>query len=100
MLVSKQDIKNFLPQKDPIVMVDCILENDATSIKTSFTPGIDNIFASNGCFSESGLVENMAQSAAAKAGYVAKLNHQEPAVVLQFPSLQSQSAWMTDSWFR
>lgn len=68
MLVTKDHIKEYIPQGDPIVMIDGILKADFDSIVSVFTPQASNIFCSNGYFTESGLIENMAQTAAAKAG--------------------------------
>jgi predicted hotdog family 3-hydroxylacyl-ACP dehydratase len=57
-----------IPQKPPMVMVDRIVGiADKTTI-TSFVIRPDNIFCENGCFREPGMIENMAQSAAAGAG--------------------------------
>jgi len=80
MIVDKKDIGNFLPQKDPIVMVDTIIENGEDSVITGFTPLIDNIFSEKGVFTEPGLVENMAQSAAAKSGLESKNEGLKPMV--------------------
>ncbi len=57
-----------IPQKPPMVMVDRIVEQfDKTTI-TAFLIREDNIFVENGEFREAGLMENMAQSAAASVG--------------------------------
>jgi len=69
MLADKNEIKKLLPQKDPFVMVDCLYECDEKYIRTGFTPLHSNIFSEGGIFSEPGLIENMAQSAAAGTGY-------------------------------
>jgi 3-hydroxyacyl-[acyl-carrier-protein] dehydratase len=69
MLADKTDIIDLIPQKDPFVMVDCIYECDEKYVRTGFTPGEGNIFSVDGFFTEPGLIENMAQSAAAGTGY-------------------------------
>ena len=57
-----------IPQKPPMVMVDRVVElSDKTTI-TAFLIREDNIFVENGEFREAGLMENMAQSAAASVG--------------------------------
>ncbi|MCX6285756.1 MAG: 3-hydroxyacyl-ACP dehydratase [Bacteroidetes bacterium] len=54
-----------LPQKPPMVMVDRIVEViDKTTI-TAFLVKDDNIFCEDGLLREPGLIENIAQSAAA-----------------------------------
>ncbi|MEI6681986.1 MAG: 3-hydroxyacyl-ACP dehydratase [Bacteroidota bacterium] len=57
-----------IPQKPPMVMVDRLVELTETSIVTSFMIREDNLFCENGKFREPGLVENMAQTAAAGTG--------------------------------
>jgi 3-hydroxyacyl-[acyl-carrier-protein] dehydratase len=69
MLADKDEIKKLLPQKDPFVMVDCLYECDEKYIRTGFSPSSSNIFSESGIFTEAGLIENMAQSAAAGTGY-------------------------------
>lgn len=80
MIVTKEDIINYLPQKAPIVMVDTVLSSDFDSIVTGFTPSEDNIFSEKGFFTEPGLIENMAQSAAAKSGLESKKEGNMPMV--------------------
>jgi predicted hotdog family 3-hydroxylacyl-ACP dehydratase len=75
MLVDKTEINNFLPQKEPFVMVDCIYECDEKYTKTGFKPSDENIFSENGFFTEPGLIENMAQSAAAGTGYYYRMQN-------------------------
>jgi len=50
-------------------MVDSLFECDEKYVRTGFTPGAGNIFSEGGYFTEPGLIENMAQSAAAGTGY-------------------------------
>jgi 3-hydroxyacyl-[acyl-carrier-protein] dehydratase len=69
MLADKEEIKKMLPQKEPFVMVDCLYESEEKFIRTGFRPTEKNIFSENGYFTEPGLIENMAQSAAAGTGY-------------------------------
>lgn len=59
------DILAYLPQRPPFVMIDTIVKADATASVTNFTIPASNILVENGYFTESGLVENMAQTAAA-----------------------------------
>ncbi len=54
-----------IPQKPPMVMVGRLIEAGAGQTTTSFTVSEDNIFCENGEFREAGLIENMAQTAAA-----------------------------------
>jgi 3-hydroxyacyl-[acyl-carrier-protein] dehydratase len=69
MLVPRHDIIQFIPQREPIVMVHTLLEANDEQASTSFTIESGNVFLSNGYFAEPGLIENIAQTAAVQAGY-------------------------------
>jgi len=69
MLAGKTEIAELLPQKAPFVMLDCLYECDEKFIRTGFIAGAENIFSDGEYFTEPGLIENMAQSAAAGTGY-------------------------------
>lgn len=58
-----------IPQKPPMVMVDRIVEIKDKTTVTSFIIKPDNVFCEDGFFREPGLIENMAQTAAAGVGY-------------------------------
>ena len=70
------DIKQYIPQRPPFIMVDDLLFDDAVITRTTFAVKADNIFLENGRLEAAALVENIAQTAAAGAGYKALL-HQE-----------------------
>jgi 3-hydroxyacyl-[acyl-carrier-protein] dehydratase len=57
-----------IPQKPPMVMVDRLLEVFDKTTVTAFLIREDNIFCEKGVFREPGLIENMAQTAAAGLG--------------------------------
>ncbi len=61
------DVGDLLPQKPPIVMVDLLLEYTDVTAKTRFFIKEDNLFVHNGLMHEEGLLENIAQTAAAHA---------------------------------
>lgn len=65
----KTEAAILIPQKPPFVMVDHILHSDDITTQTSFCIQEDNIFVEDGCFVEAGLLENIAQTAAARLGY-------------------------------
>lgn len=69
MLVSKKHITNYIPQRDPFVMIDTLQSCEELWAETHFKIESQNIFVTNGVFSESGLMENMAQTAAAGGGW-------------------------------
>jgi predicted hotdog family 3-hydroxylacyl-ACP dehydratase len=66
------DIHEVLPQQEPFVMISRIVQLDAvrTTCETDIHP--DNIFVEDGCLSASGLIENIAQTCAARIGYINK----------------------------
>jgi predicted hotdog family 3-hydroxylacyl-ACP dehydratase len=68
-------ITDLIPQRAPVICIDRLLNVSETSATTSFTIPSEFIFVKNGNISAAGLLENVAQSAAAKAGYYQRLNH-------------------------
>jgi len=75
MIVSSTDILSLIPQRPPFVMIGSLLHFDEILTRTGFTIDEGNIFTANGKFTEPGLVENIAQTAAARAGFVSKLEN-------------------------
>lgn len=73
-----REIEIFIPQRSPFVMVDKILSTDTKQTITSFVIKEDNVFCSDGHLLEPGIIENIAQSAAARAGYIAVSSGKEP----------------------
>lgn len=66
------DIHTLLPQQEPFVMVGTLTHFEMTKMVTELVIPEDNIFVNDGKFSASGLIENMAQTCAARLGYVNK----------------------------
>jgi predicted hotdog family 3-hydroxylacyl-ACP dehydratase len=64
------DILDLLPQRPPFVMVDKLLYCDPKTTKTALTVREENIFLKNGVLAEAGLIENIAQTCAARAGNI------------------------------
>ena len=69
MLITKENILTLIPQRPPIVMVDGLRDHTAESSVSVFTIAPDNIFVANGHFQMAGLIENIAQTVALRAGY-------------------------------
>lgn len=57
-------------------MVDALLYADELTSRSAFIIQPDNCMVQDGYFTEGGLLENIAQTAAAHAGYIAKQNNQ------------------------
>lgn len=70
--LRKIDVHELLPQQEPFVMIGSIIHFDKRVTITETEVKAGNIFVDNGCFSASGLMENIAQSCAARIGYVNK----------------------------
>lgn len=71
-MIPVENIQQLIPQRPPFVMIDKLLSFSETGISTGFSIKPDNIFVEDGEFKEPGLVENIAQTAAARAGYISK----------------------------
>jgi predicted hotdog family 3-hydroxylacyl-ACP dehydratase len=67
-----QDIplNELLPQRPPFVMIDRLLMAEGLSCVTELLVKNENVFVENGSMTAAGLVENIAQSAAAHIGYL------------------------------
>jgi predicted hotdog family 3-hydroxylacyl-ACP dehydratase len=74
MLATRSEIINYIPQRDPFIAVHDILQATHDFAKTQFEVLSESIFIRNGLFREPGLLENIAQTAAAQIGYVCKKN--------------------------
>lgn len=66
------DVHDLLPQQEPFVMIGCLTHFDEVRTVTETTVSEKNIFVDDGQFSASGLIENVAQTCAARIGFVNK----------------------------
>lgn len=71
MFIPPANTPDLIPQKHPFVMIDHLIYSDDKSSRTTFCVKADNVLVEDGEFGECGLVENIAQTAAARAGYIA-----------------------------
>jgi len=78
LLVAKEHITEYIPQAHPIVMIDTLNYCEGDTTKTTFKIEEGNIFVKNGILHEPGIIENIAQTAAAKAGYEVKKHGADP----------------------
>jgi predicted hotdog family 3-hydroxylacyl-ACP dehydratase len=67
-----EDILALIPHRPPFVMIGKLLFADGLSTRTSYRVSPDNLFVAKGKWNEAGLLENIAQTVAAGAGYMAK----------------------------
>ena len=66
------DVHELLPQQEPFVMIGSLVHFDRALTITETKVQADNIFVDENHFSASGLMENIAQTCAARIGYVNK----------------------------
>jgi predicted hotdog family 3-hydroxylacyl-ACP dehydratase len=76
-IAQDKDILEFLPQRPPVVMIDKLLYSDNERMISGLTVTSDNVFIERNHLSESGLVENIAQTVAAGVGYICKLENRK-----------------------
>src|SRR4030095_1796383 len=62
MIISKENIQDYIPQRPPFIMIDNLLEVTGDYFKTDFKVLPDNIFVENGKLREFAMIENIAQS--------------------------------------
>ena len=73
MIVTKENIHALIPQGPPFVMIDTLVQSGEASTSASLVVRADNIFVEEGLFREAGIVEHIAQTAAARSGYEMQL---------------------------
>lgn len=66
------DVHELLPQQEPFVMIGTLTCFNEVRTVTETTISADNIFVDDGHFSASGLIENVAQTCAARIGFANK----------------------------
>ncbi len=67
---SKYGILELIPQRPPFVMVDSLIYCDLSITRTQLEVRADNIFNDGGRLSTAGICENIAQTCAARLGYL------------------------------
>jgi predicted hotdog family 3-hydroxylacyl-ACP dehydratase len=72
-----QNAIKLIPQRAPFVFVDSLIYIDDKTSRGIFKIPAENIFVKSGLYSASGMVESMAQTAAAGTGYLSIKNHKK-----------------------
>ncbi|WP_025761949.1 hypothetical protein [Dyadobacter tibetensis] len=67
-MIEKQSITDIIPQRAPFVMVDSILSVAPDRFVSTLFVDPENTLVSQGLFTESGMLENVAQTSAAGFG--------------------------------
>ena len=63
-------LKELIPQRPPFVMIDRVLSTDMVLTTTELEVREDNVFVSDGRLTSEGLMENIAQTCAARMGFI------------------------------
>ena len=77
-MLKGEEIYHLIPQRAPIVMVDKLYSADDQGAVTGLDISDQNIFCKDGRLMEPGVIEHIAQSAAAMAGYPYYKNGEAP----------------------
>ena len=77
-IADKDQILQFIPQRPPMVMIENLILAEEKKSISSLTILPENIFCEDGVLKEPGLIENMAQTAAAGSGYKSVSRKEKP----------------------
>lgn len=77
MNIEKIDILTLIPQRPPMIMVDKLVHYDPVTTRSLFTVGPSTTFVEDGSLLPAGIIENIAQTCAARIGYINRLSNQE-----------------------
>ena len=69
-VIQGEGILNLIPQRPPIVMVDSFFGFEENRSYYGLTVTTDNLFCEAGRLQEPGIIEHIAQSAAARIGFI------------------------------
>lgn len=78
MISGREDIIQYIPQRDPMILVHQLLEFSNNHVISGFDVEEAHVLVSNGTLTEAGLLENMAQTAALGKGYEFALKNKKP----------------------
>jgi len=67
--MSPVNVLDYIPQRPPMVMIGELVDSSPQATTTRLVVDAENLLVYNGHFTEAGLVENIAQTAALHAGY-------------------------------
>lgn len=74
--ISSVNVLDLIPQRPPFIMIDCLTHFDRVITSSRFTVRDNNLFFSEGRLLASGLIENIAQTCAARIGYINRLSNE------------------------
>lgn len=76
-IAEGDNLLKLIPQRSPMVMIDKLFFSDEEKCITGLHIKENNIFCRDGFLREPGLIENMAQTAAANTGYFSSTQAKE-----------------------
>jgi predicted hotdog family 3-hydroxylacyl-ACP dehydratase len=76
-IAEGDSLLELIPQRPPMVMIDKLHACEDKTTTCSLTISPSNIFCVDDEFKEPGLIENIAQTAAARMGYICKKDQKE-----------------------
>jgi predicted hotdog family 3-hydroxylacyl-ACP dehydratase len=79
-MIQQFTTDELLPQRPPFVMIDRLTDYDAVVTETELTVREDNLFCKDGVLREPGIIENIAQTCAARLGYYNLINHRKVSI--------------------
>jgi predicted hotdog family 3-hydroxylacyl-ACP dehydratase len=77
MSIRDIDILTLIPQRPPFIMVDHLTHFDKVITRTEFRVTGDSLFCHNGELVPAGIIENIAQTCAARIGYINQVMNEE-----------------------
>ena len=77
MSIKEINILSLIPQRPPFIMVDHLTHYDDVVTKTEFRVTSDCIFCHDNELVPAGIIENIAQTCAARIGYINRLSNEE-----------------------
>lgn len=76
-IVAREEIEGLIPQRPPFVFVHSYYGEEEGLHHTGFLPDESTLFVENGKMREQGVIEHIAQSAAASVGYGYQIKGEE-----------------------
>ena len=80
MIVSKENIEDFIPHRPPFVMIDNLISVNEALFESDFSVSESNVLVESGFLQEAGLIENIAQTCAASFGFLDKEKDGQPKI--------------------
>lgn len=77
MTLENFDIHELLPQREPFIAIGKLLKVDDNETVTSTLIKEDSFFVEKGYYTTEGIIENIAQTCAARTGYINKILKKE-----------------------